>query len=138
MFSAILAWLGGLLGGPFATAAVNAYSAKLSAENSAENIAATLAAQEATINEQRDALAAAVVTSEQGHWFTSIWRPLFALPFVVFNLKVVVWDKVLMLGITERLSPDMLHLEAVIVAGYFGSMAVENATRIFTSRKNGT
>lgn len=132
MLAIVLNWLGGLLGGPFAKAAVDAYTAKLAAGNNSERIAADLAAQSLAVQEQRDALAAQVVTAEQGHWYTAIVRPLFALPFVVFNLKIVVWDKVLALGVTDPLSTDMLHLEAVIVAGYFGSLAVENASRIFT------
>jgi hypothetical protein len=134
MFAVILSWLGSLLGGPFATAAVNAYKAKLDAGNNAEKIAATLAAQEAQINEQRDALAQQIVIAEQGRWFTAIIRPLFALPFVVFNLKAVVWDTVLGLGFTPELSSNMLKLEGIIVLGYFGSMAAENAARIFTRR----
>jgi len=135
MFSAFLAWLGGLMGGPFAKAAVEMYRSRLASENNSELIAANLAAQHQEINRQRDALAAQVVTAEQGHWYTAAVRPLFALPFVVFNLKVVVWDKVLSLGVTDPLSRDMLNLESVIVAGYFGSIAIENATRIFSRRK---
>lgn len=44
MVSAVLSWLGSLLGGPFAKAAVDAYRAKLAAENTSEKIAADLAA----------------------------------------------------------------------------------------------
>ena len=39
MLSAFLAWLGNLLGGPFARAAVDAYRTKLAAENTSEKIA---------------------------------------------------------------------------------------------------
>ena len=46
MAGAILGWLGNLLGGPFAKAAVDAYRAKLSAENTSEKIAADLATRE--------------------------------------------------------------------------------------------
>ena len=44
MFTTLLGWLGNLLGGPFAKAAVDAYRAKLSSENTSEKIAADLAA----------------------------------------------------------------------------------------------
>ena len=40
MFATILGWLGNLLGGPFAKAAVDAYRAKLAAGNTSERIAA--------------------------------------------------------------------------------------------------
>ena len=46
MFTIVLGWLGNLLGGPFAKAAVDAYRAKLTAENTSEKIAADLAARE--------------------------------------------------------------------------------------------
>ncbi len=42
MLPAFLVWLGNLLGGPFARAAVDAYRAKLAAENTSEKIAADL------------------------------------------------------------------------------------------------
>ena len=68
MLSVILRWLGTFLGGPFATAAVNAYKAKLAAGNIAEKISADLAAEEAEINAQRDALNAQIIVAEQrGH-----------------------------------------------------------------------
>ncbi len=132
MFTPLLTWLASLLGGPFAKAAVDAYRAKLEAGNNSERIAADLAAREMAVKAERQAVDAQVVRAEQGRWFTAIVRPLFALPFIVFNLKIVVWDKVLNMGATDPLSSDMLRLEAVIVAGYFGSLAVENAARVFS------
>jgi hypothetical protein len=73
---------------------------------------------------------ASIIMAEQGHWYTAIIRPAFAAPFVIYDFKIVVWDKVLALGVTDPLSADMLHLEAVIVGAYFGALAVENAARI--------
>ena len=134
MFGVILTWLGGLLGGPFATAAANAYRAKLDAGNNAEKIAADLAAQSAQINEQRDALAQQVVIAEQGHWYTAIVRPLIALPFVIFLWKVIVWDTVLKLGHTDPLTPEMYGVMSVVIGAYFGSYAVERAAKLL-SRK---
>ena len=134
MLSIVLTWLGQLLGGPFAKAAVDAYKAKLEAGNNAAQIAATLAQQEAVINEQRDVLAQQVLLVEQGHWYTAIIRPLMALPFVVFLWKVVVWDTVLGRGHTDPLTPEMYGVMTVVVSAYFGSLAVERAAKMF-SRK---
>ena len=53
IFTSILTWLGNLLGGPFAKAAVDAYRAKLSADNTAQRVAADLAARELAV-EQRE------------------------------------------------------------------------------------
>ena len=134
MFSVILTWLGGLLGGPFATAAVNAYKAKLDAGNNAQQIAATLAQQEAQINEQRDALAEQIVIAEQGRWYTAIIRPLLALPFGVFLWKVVVWDTVMKYGHTDPLTPEMYGVMQVVIGAYFGSYAVERAAKLFSGK----
>lgn len=79
MAATILGWLGSLLGGPFAKAAVDAYRAKLTAENTAEKIAADLAAKELALNRRERELAAQIVIAEQGRWLTALPRPLFAL-----------------------------------------------------------
>lgn len=43
----------------------------------------------------------------------------FALPFVLYNAKLVVWDKVLSMGATDGLSPELLQLQTVVISGYF-------------------
>ena len=131
MLSVILRWLGTFLGGPFATAAVNAYKAKLAAGNNAEKISADLAAEEAEINAQRDALNAQIIVAEQGRWYTAVVRPLFAMPFLIYNFKVIVWDKVFGWGSTDPLSNQLLQVESITLAGYFGSIALENSMRVF-------
>lgn len=134
MLSMILTWLGGLLGGPFAKAAVDAYRAKLTAENSADKIAADLAVQQAQIDEQREALEQQVVIAEEGHWYTAIIRPLFALPFVIFLWKVIVWDRVFMHGFTEDLTPNETEVMTVVVASYFGHSAITTIGRILKGK----
>ena len=101
MFSAILGWLGNLLGGPFARAAVDAYRAKLTAENASEKVAADLAARELSVEQRERELAAEVLVAEQGRWYTALPRPLFASAFIIYVWKVVVWDKVLGLGLAS-------------------------------------
>src|SRR5665647_3572347 len=98
MFATILGWLGNLLGGPFAKAAVDAYRAKLSAENTSEKIAADLAARELGLAQRERELATQVLIAEQGRWYTALPRPLFAAAFIIYVWKVVAWDKVLGLG----------------------------------------
>ncbi|OZA81767.1 MAG: hypothetical protein B7X76_08100, partial [Azorhizobium sp. 39-67-5] len=100
MVAAILSWLGNLLGGPFAKAAVDAYRARLAADNTSEKIAADLAAKELAVEQRERELATQVVIAEQGRWYTALPRPLFAFAFIVYVWKVVVWDKVLGLGAT--------------------------------------
>lgn len=69
-----------------------------------------------------------VLIAEQGTWMTRMIRPLFALPFIIYNFKVIVYDKVLGLGITDDLSASYWQLQMVIFGAYF-------LTRGFEKRK---
>jgi hypothetical protein len=134
MFSVILGWLGNLLGGPFAKAAVDAYRAKLTAENSSEKTAADLAARELAVEQRETEVAASVVIDEQGRWFTALPRPLFAFAFVIYAWKVVVWDKVLGLGTTDGLSAEISQWAMIVLTAYFGGRSIEKVAKII-SRK---
>jgi hypothetical protein len=115
MLSAFLGWLGNLLGGPFARAAVDAYRAKLAAENTSEKIAADLAARELAVEQRERELANAMVLAEQGRWYTAVPRPLFAIAFIIYVWKVVVWDKVLGLGTTDALTGDVSQWATIVL-----------------------
>jgi hypothetical protein len=132
--SIILTWLGNLLGGPFAKAAVDAYRAKLSAENTTEKTTADLAAREIALDQREAEVNASVVIAEQGNWVTRSMRPLFAMPFILFTWKVIVWDKLLAdwtHGSTDPLDPKMWGVFMAIVIAYFGGRSAENvATKI--------
>ncbi len=58
-------------------------------------------------------------------------RPLFAAPFIIFAFKVVVWDKVLRLGVTDALDPNFWSVFQTIVVSWLGLSAVERVSRIF-------
>jgi hypothetical protein len=60
-----------------------------------------------------------VLIAEQATRATRWIRPLFALPFVVYNFKVVVWDKVLGLGTTDVLSEQYWQLQMIVFGAYF-------------------
>jgi len=64
MLSTLLGWLGSLLGGPFAKAALDAYRAKLTAENTSEKIAADLAARELSVEQHERELATEILVAE--------------------------------------------------------------------------
>lgn len=127
--SAFLGWLGNLLGGPFARAAVDAYRAKLAAENTSEKIAADLAARELAVEQRERELANAMVLAEQGRWYTAVPRPLFAIAFIIYVWKVVVWDKVLGLGTTDALTGDMSQWATIVLTAYFGGRSLEKIVR---------
>jgi hypothetical protein len=130
MFATVLGWLGNLLGGPFAKAAVDAYKAKLAAENTSEKIAADLAARELGVEQRERELATQAVLAEQGRWYTALPRPLFAFAFIIYVWKVVVWDKVLGWGTTDALSGDVAQWAMIVLTAYFGGRSLEKAARI--------
>lgn len=43
----------------------------------------------------------------------------FALPFVIYNFKLVFIDKVLGLSATDPLSPELFQVEVAVLGGYF-------------------
>jgi hypothetical protein len=129
MIAAVLAWLGNLLGGPFAKAAVDAYRAKLAAESTSEKIAADLAAREMSVEQRERELATEMLITEQGRWYTALPRPLFAFAFIIYAWKVVVWDKVLGLGTTEALSGDVSQWAMIVLTAYFGGRTLEKVAR---------
>jgi hypothetical protein len=130
IFTTALSWLGNLLGGPFAKAAVDAYRAKLTAENTSEKIAADLAARELDVEARERELATQVVIAEQARWYTALPRPLFALAFVIYVWKVVVWDRVLGWGSTDALSCDVAQWAMIVLTAYFGCRSLEKVARI--------
>jgi hypothetical protein len=134
MFTVVLGWLGNLLGGPFVKAAVDAYRAKLSAENTSEKIAADLAARELSVEQRERELATQVVIAEQGRWYTALPRPLFAFAFIIYVWKVVVFDKVLGLGMTDPLSGDVAQWAMIVLTAYFGGRSIEKVARILARK----
>jgi hypothetical protein len=134
MVAAILAWLGNLLGGPFAKAALEAYRAKLSADNTSEKIAAELVARELALEQRERELATQVLIAEQGRWYTALPRPLFALAFIIYVWKVVVFDKVLGLGATDPLSGEVAQWAMIVLTAYFGGRSLEKVARILARK----
>jgi hypothetical protein len=130
MLAVILGWLGNLLGGPFAKAAVDAYRAKLTADNTSNKIAADLAARELSVEQREAELATQTVIAEQGRWYTALPRPAFAFAFVIYVWKVVVWDKVLHLGTTDPLSADISQWAMIVLTAYFGGRSLEKVAKI--------
>jgi len=130
MWTSILAFLGNLLGGPFAKAAVDAYRAKLQSENTAGKTAADLASRELAVEQRERELDVQLLQAEQGNAFTRMVRPLWAMPFVIYTWKAVVWDKVLGLGATDALTGFVATLALTIATAYFGGRTIEKVARI--------
>jgi hypothetical protein len=112
VIATILSWLAGRGLGTIAEELGRAYRARLDATNDAERIAAErdIAQLEAR---QR------VLIAEQGNWLTRWIRPAFALPFVIYNFKILVWDKTLEWGVTDPLSSEFWQLQMIVFGAYF-------------------
>lgn len=131
MLITILGWLGNLLGGPFAKAAVDAYKAKLSADGDKDKMAADLVGRELALEAKVAQFNSQVVIAEQGHWMTRWVRPVGAAPFLLYTSKILVWDKLLGWGVTDPLDPNMWNLMMVVYGSYYGGRSIEKATAIW-------
>jgi hypothetical protein len=89
---------------------------------------ARLAAEQAKSDEERiaaeeraKALEARrdVLVAESGSRVNGLVRAGFALPFVIYNAKLMLWDKVFSLGATDALSPELFQIEIAVIGFYF-------------------
>jgi bacillopeptidase F (M6 metalloprotease family) len=124
----VLGWLGNLLGGPFAKAAVQAYQAKLTSENSAEKTAADLAARELVVQQRELELQTQYRIAEIGRWYEP--DKLLGYCVVVYFAKLLVWDKVLGIGTTDPLAGFASVTANLVVSFYFAKRGFENVARI--------
>ncbi len=113
----------------------------------AEHLAAAYAARtNATTEQQRIAAQERVehyqaleriLIAEQGSWLTRWVRPAFALPFVVYVWKLVLWDKVLGWGATDALGDNLTTIMVTIVGAYFITRPFEKVGQVWAARKPG-
>ena len=131
----MLAWLASLIGGPITNGLIEGYKAKLDAANTHDRIAADLAAKaiEAQIAARQQA--SAIIIAEQGRWYTTIIRPLLALPIIIYFWKVIVWDKVLDLGATDPLTGMVSDWAGTIVTAYIGGRTIEKVANVLARRR---
>lgn len=78
--------------------------------------------------------ASAIIIAEQGRWYTASIRRLLGLPVIIYFWKVIVWDKVFGLGITDPLTGMIAHWNGIIVSAYVGGRSIEKVARIFARR----
>ena len=122
------------LGGPVINGLIGAYRERLQHASKQDVLAVDLAKAELEAEIAARAEANKLIIVEQGRWYTAIIRPLFALPFIIFAWKVIVWDKVLGWGSTDPLDPNMWSVFIAIVAAYFGGRSLEKIARVFKGR----
>ena len=113
-------WLLDFFGGGIAAEIRGAFQDRLNAQNDAARIAA----------DERLAFLQARLASQQmgGRWITLI-QIGFALPFVLYNAKLIIWDKMLGMGITDPLSPPLYDLQTTIIGFFFVTSTVRAVIR---------
>lgn len=135
MFAGIFSMLLQFLGGGIVKDVLAHLDRKVDGETERQRIEtqATIEAIKAEMAARAEART--IIIAEQGRLLTSLPRPLFALIFIVYVGKVVVWDKVLALGTTDPLPPYMIELMTMVVTAYFGGRTIEKVASIVTSRR---
>lgn len=101
----------------------DAYAAKLNAANDKERM---LSDERIALLEARKSTIMAAQSDPMERWV----RIGFALPFVIYVNKLVLYDKVLEWGVTDPLSADLTQLFWVIISGYFIHTTVTQTARI--------
>lgn len=76
-----------------------------------------------------------IIIAEQGRWYTAIVRPLFAAPFIIYLWKLVVWDKVLGMGSTDGLSPELWSVLMTIIGAFFIGRSAEKMVSTYSNRR---
>lgn len=107
----------------------NVYSAKVNAGTDKEKIDADLVAREVQLAQRESELQASLAKGEPGYV-----RQLFAYPVALYYGKLFLWDKVLGLGVTDPLSPQLTWVAQTIIVAYFGSAAIVGVVRQINSR----
>src|SRR3569833_58096 len=118
----------GFLGGPVIKGLIDAYQAKLKAGTTDTKIAADLAAAEiaAQVSEASGLLQYRV--AEIGHWYEP--DKLMGYCVTVYFAKLLVWDKVFGLGVTDSLAGFASMTANLVVSFYFAKRGFENVARI--------
>ena len=125
-------WIVSLLTGPVIQGLIDGYKAKLQAGNTTEKIAADLAGRELDVQRREVEVEAETKRALIGHWYEP--TNLFGYIMVIYFGKVIVWDKVLNLGVTDPIAGDVGAWAGMIMLFFVGKRGLENITRILTRR----
>lgn len=125
-------WLASLLaqliGGPFVQGAVDAYKAKLQSGTDQDKLAADLAARELLLQQAEITAQEQRKIAEVGRWYEP--EKLLAYIMIIYFGKVILWDKVLGLGVTDAITGDAGKWASLIMSFYVGKRAFENVATI--------
>lgn len=112
MLTVLAGWLAKVGIGTIVSKLAAAYEARENAKTSREKLAAD--ARVKALEARRDVLVAEGQTP-----VNAFMRAALALPIVIYNAKIIVWDKVLGWGVTDPLSDEMTWTARVVIGFYF-------------------
>ena len=119
MLSGLAKWfLGGGLSG-IVQELRGAYRDQLNASNDAERIAA----------DERVAVAEARVEAMRVGGLASLVRAAWAGLFFAYEFKLIVWDKMLGLGVTDPLNETQALIEMIVIGFFFLDSTVDRMKR---------
>jgi len=116
------------LGGPVAKALVGAYQAHLTATTTDNQTAAELAGKEIGAQQSEIIADSQLKIAEIGHPLEV--EKLFAYITLIYYAKLIIWDKVLGLGVTDPLGGWVLWAANLVIGFYFTKRGFENVARI--------
>jgi hypothetical protein len=120
------------VGGPVINGLISAYRERLAATNTQDHMALDLLQKEVDAEIAARSEATKLLIAEQGHWYTAMIRPLFAAPFIIYLWYIIVFNKVLGVGVVEHgIDANMWVVFQTIIVSYFGATAAERVAKIF-------
>jgi hypothetical protein len=116
------------IGGPVIQGLVNAYQLHLKAQTQDATIAADLAGKEIAAQTAETNAITQYRIAELGYWYEP--DKLMGYFVALYFGKLLVWDKVLGLGITDPLAGWAATTANLVVSFYFARRGFENIARI--------
>ncbi len=124
MWMAIISFLGG----PVIKGLIDAYNAKLKSETTDAKTAANLAATEIAAQVSETNAIMQYRIAEIGHWYEP--DKLMGYFVALYFGKLLIWDKVMGLGVTDPLGGFAATTANLVVSFYFVKRGFENVARI--------
>jgi hypothetical protein len=121
-------WLASFLSGPIIKGVLDGYKAKLAAGNTTERIAADLAGRELAVQQREVEASTQLRIAQIGRWYEP--EKLMGYAVAIYFGKLLIWDKVLALGVTDPLAGWASTTANLIVGFYFAKRGIENVARI--------
>ena len=127
-------WLASFLTGPIIGGMVDGYKAKLAAGNTSDRIAADLAQRELQVQATEIEVTKTLRIAQIGHWYEP--EKLMGYTVAIYFAKLLIWDKVLGLGMTDGLTLKNGQwswagtTSNLIITYYFAKRGFENVARI--------